>query len=379
MRVVHVIPSLGKGGAERVVIDLANHAAAEGHDVTILAAVPVPPELASDGLRSGVALRYLHPSGTGRRSAYPHMVAWLLQNRDWILSQDVVHCHLSLGSAFGALLQLVRAGRPRPAVVETYHAVGMAIPDAVRAIHGAFLSRRDAVAFMADDPFWKRFRESRPGKLFRIIPNGIAGQPTTDPTATERYRGAAGLPAGVKIVGSIGRLVRERRPDLLIAAYCALTDTYQGEVHLLLGGEGPERRALFEQARRLGLSERVHMPGLVIEPSEPLGLLDLYLTINVGAVTGIAALEAAFSGVPVIAVQLLPDRRRTDDDWIWSSPDPAEVGAKAAELLADPERLREMGRKQQAHARAQHGVDAMAHSYTELYEVVLAKRSRPCH
>jgi glycosyltransferase involved in cell wall biosynthesis len=182
------------------------------------------------------------------------------------------------------------------------------------------------------------------------------------------------LPATALVVGSIGRLVHERRPDLLLEAFAELSKVHASDVHLLLGGEGPERARLAERARHLGLAERVHLPGIILDPPTVLGLIDLYLTVNVGPMTGIAAMEAAFSGIPVMAAQLLPAHAVAASDWIWSSPDPSALGRKAGELLADGEARALLSRDQQAYVRARHGVEAMAKAYYRLYEEALVRR-----
>lgn len=367
MKIVHVIPALTKGGAERVVIDLANEAVERGHQVTILCAVPAPAEQLPRPLRPEVAQRYISPSGRSRRAAYAAMLPWLLRNRRWLRDQDVIHCHLTAASVFGTLVQWLRRGRS-PVVVETYHAVGMAIPDRQRAFHAALLGRRDAVAFMADDPFWARFREARPASLFRTIPNGIVPLPPIITDASETYRRTkTRIPEGALVVGSIGRLVPARRPDLLMEAFAHLAKTTSADVHLLLGGEGPERDRLLAQASAHGIAGRVHLPGLVLDPREPLGLIDLYWTINIGPITGIAALEAAFAGVPMIALQLQKSYREGVNDWIPSSAKPADVASRAEDLLEDDKRA-ELAKRQGAHVAAHFGVEAMALAYLEFYK-----------
>jgi glycosyltransferase involved in cell wall biosynthesis len=375
MKIVHVLPALTKGGAERVAVELANHAAASGHQVTVLPAVPWPAHLLADRLRPEVTLRFIQPNGRHWRQSYSRLVPWMLRNRRWLLDQDIVHCHLTIGAVFGTLLQAMRRlfGRRTPAVVETYHAVGMAIPESSRAGHALLLATRDGAALMAEDAYWKRFVAAHPGKLFRIIPNGIA--PPPPPRASAAYKGAAAIPKGAFVVGSVGRLVRDRRPDLLLEAFARLSAVTERDVHLLLAGDGPERTQLAEGARALGLAERVHLPGLAVDPGEPLALIDLYLTVNVGAVTGIAALEAAFSGLPIVAVQLDQTYAGGPDDWIWSSRDPLEVGDKAAALVGDPKAVSALARTQQAHARAHHSIEAMAAAYEALYRDALARRA----
>lgn len=376
MKVLHVIPALDKGGAQRVIIDLSNDAVERGHSVTILTAIPVPANLMADQLRPEVELRCIRRSSRSWRAAYLALVPWMLSNREWLLSRDVVHCHLTYGSVFAAILQRIRGRRPTPAVVETYHAVGMAISKRDRAVHAALLSGRDAVAFMAEDPGWSRYMAARRGRLFRLILNGVAPPAPVSEAAAERFRTErTRIPAKPHaVVGSVGRLLAERRPDLLLETFVRLSKLVDRDAHLLLAGEGPERGALEAQARRHGLEGRVHLPGLVVSPAEPLAVIDLYLTVNVGPVTGIAALEAAFAGLPVIAVQLQQGYKADPGDWIWSSTDPAEVAARAAELVVNLPRRRMLAREQQAYVRAHHGVETMARAYERMYDDALAAR-----
>lgn len=384
MKIVHFVPVLGKGGAERVVVDLANQAAIDGHEVSIVAWMPAPPELLPNMLRSDIPIRYLDDTDDRRwresgvpPSDYLKLLVWVARNRKWLLGRDIVHCHLSMGSAFGAAVQLLRTvyRRSAPAVVETYHAVGVAIPDFHRAVHARFLSRRDSVAFMAEDAYWTRYRERRLNRLFRTIPNGIAAAAPIDPEASDHYRQeVAGIPKNAIVLGSVGRLVAERRPDLLLEMFVRLTKITAGNVHLLLAGEGPLRASLEETSRRHGLADRVHLPGLILNPVEAFGTIDLYLTVNVGPITGIAAIEAASSGLPIVALQLDRHHQTSASDWIWSSPDPQKAAEHVAGLLDKPAELQSLAERQESNVRSKHGIDAMAKAYYSLYGDALAAR-----
>lgn len=368
MKIAHVIPALTKGGAERVVVDLANQAIADGHSTTIIVAVAADYKLLPAPLDSRVALRTICPAGTSVRSCYARLPLWLWSNRAWLMSLDVVHCHLTFGSVFGSLLQTLRRrlGARFPRVIETYHAVGVAIPKAKRLLHARLLARRDALAFMAEDPFWTAFRARRPDQLLVTIPNGVASGPNSRECARLIATGR-GDSQRAPVVGSIGRLVAERRPDLLLEAFAAILGDLETPPHLLLGGEGPQRQAIARRARELGISDRVHLPGLVLDPAALFTEMDLYLTVNVGPVTGIAAIEAALAGLPVIAVQMNGEYVASADDWIWSSPDPQSVARRARELLADSDARAALAERQCRYAREKHSVVRMARAYSRLY------------
>ncbi len=158
MKIAHVVSALTKGGAERVVVELANHAAANGHHVTVIAAAEAPRHIQADRLRPDVKLIFVKPGQPSSRRACRALPLWMWRRRVWLLSQDVVHCHLSFGSLFGSLLRFLRRRRVKPAIVETYHAVGMTISARRLATAAALLHGRDAIAFMAEDPYWSNYR-----------------------------------------------------------------------------------------------------------------------------------------------------------------------------------------------------------------------------
>ena len=378
MRIAHVIPALTKGGAERVVVELANASVERGHQVTIIAAVSAPPHLIANRLRPEVELVYIGTRSV--RATYLLLLPWLRRNRRWLFEQDIVHCHLTFASVLGFVLQKMRllSRKSVPVVVETYHAVGMAIPKVNRALHALLLSGRDAVALMAEDPYWRRFAARHPSMVIRTIPNGIAPLHPVSSEVLERYRSEqTAIPAQHRaVIGTVGRLMRDRRPEMLFECFADVVRETGKGVHILIGGEGPERSRLQALARERRISGQVHMLGLVLDPAEPIGLMDLFVTVNVGQITGIAALEAAFLGVPVVALQLVDDYRPAPDDWIWSSPDPGELASKIVELLDDRSRLRDLALQQQALARARFSIEAMAQAYDQLYRAALTRRKR---
>ena len=66
----------------------------------------------------------------------------------------------------------------------------------------------------------------------------------------------------------------------------------------------------------------MHFPGEVNEPMKALSAMDLYISINVGPITGLAGMEAGF-GLPVIAMQFT--RLLRTGGLIWSSTNQLEV------------------------------------------------------
>jgi glycosyltransferase involved in cell wall biosynthesis len=375
MRIVHLLPPLTRGGAEKVAVDLANQVARDGHDVTIVAAFPTASEQPRHAIDARVTLRYVSES-PARLGKYVSLGPWLRRNREWLLSQDVVHCHLTFGAIAGTAIKLMRRlnRRRRPVVLETYHAVGMPIRSWNRALAALLARTRDGFALMAEDDYWSRFQLQRPALDVRVIPNGVA-LPERIPAAHEiaEYKSAAGVPAGALVIGTVGRIVKGRMPLRMIEVFAEADRLGGSETHFLMGGDGDLLDEAKRHAAALGIGDRVHFPGLVEDPFLAFGAIDVYISINVGPITGIAGLEAAGSGKPVIALQARQDYETGAGDWIWSSAIPAEVAAESIRLLRDPKARDALAEQQSAKVRTELSGATMASAYEAFYADCLAR------
>lgn len=88
-----------------MVVDLANEACLQGHEVTVVAAVPADPLLLQNDLLEQVAVRFICPTTQSRMDRYRHMILWLYSHWSWLRTQDVVHRHLTLSSFLGTAIQ----------------------------------------------------------------------------------------------------------------------------------------------------------------------------------------------------------------------------------------------------------------------------------
>ncbi len=376
MRIVHLLPGLTKGGGERVAADLANHQAAAGHEVAILVGFEADAALLAASLDPSIRVRLIARAGRGRLSQYREGLAWVWRNRAWLRDQDVVHCHLTYGAVIGTFIRLLRRwkGAPRPIVVETYHAVGMPMSRPRRWLAARFASYRDGLILMAEDGYWCRFRQKHPQLLVRTILNGVSPPGRVSAGDAPAFRKSLAIPEDVElIVGTIGALREERRTEAFIPVFEEMSRRLGRSAHFLIGGEGPARNRVEEAIRTSSIAERVHLAGLVQTPADVLALLDLYVTLNVGSTTGIAALEAAMAGVPVLALQLVEGYAPSEHDWIWSTSDQIALGERAAALLVDHSARRALAERQQAHAMARHSVPVMAAEYMRFYHEAAAR------
>jgi glycosyltransferase involved in cell wall biosynthesis len=133
------------------------------------------------------------------------------------------------------------------------------------------------------------------GGRLSVIPNAVHLPP-------RRYfpgavRMSLGIPPQAPVVGSVARLVAQKRLDRLLDAVARLPR----DVHCILAGEGPLRGTLERQAAALGLAGRVHFLGHRADVADVLGALDVFVATSDREGMSNAMLEALAAEVPVVS------------------------------------------------------------------------------
>lgn len=153
----------------------------------------------------------------------------------------------------------------------------------------------------------------------------------------------------------LGRLVPQKRVDLIIQAVAALQQTRPG-LHLDIVGKGPERERLERLVADLDVAKHVTFHGYVTEETKAalLGQSRLHLCASDAEGWGQVVVEAASHGVPTVAREVpgLRDSIRHETTG-WLIPEPtSDLAAVQARLLVgiscaldeldDPERRLEI-------------------------------------
>ncbi|MDX8477535.1 glycosyltransferase family 4 protein [Mesorhizobium sp. VK24D] len=163
-------------------------------------------------------------------------------------------------------------------------------------------------------------------------------------------RAAFGLPRDVWLAVSSGRLTRMKNQIALVGALDRLPD-----VHIALAGAGPERETLVAFAESRGVANRLHLVGEVPPARifEFLAAGDAYAFPSMMETFGLACVEAAISGLPVVASNLdvLREVLTAEDGSLaalFVEADAAGMAKGLADLFARPEfkaRLSAAGRR----------------------------------
>lgn len=214
-----------------------------------------------------------------------------------------------------------------------------------------------------------------PAKQLQRIANGIdlaayAQRPVADAlSGLVKQPGDLwlGTMAGLRAVKNLPRLVR---------AFAAMPQQWQ----LVIVGEGPERAAIAAEAARLGLAQRVHLPGFVPDPAKVMGLFDLFALSSDSEQFPISVVEAMATGLAVVspavgdvAAMVAPENR----DWIAGAGDDAGLAAALSKAAADPAARMRIGQANRALAALEYGEAKMVADYRRVYAGALGRAHFP--
>jgi glycosyltransferase involved in cell wall biosynthesis len=200
-----------------------------------------------------------------------------------------------------------------------------------------------------------------------------------DAAARARLLAAFALPSDALVVGVVAQLIERKGHTALLASLAELVRE-QPKVRLLLFGRGPLEAALRAQIAARALAGHVTLAGFRADLPELLPGLDVLAHAAVREGLGLALLEAASAGVPVVAYTAggVPDVVVDGvTGLLVPVGDAAGLCAALARLLARRVERARLGAAARAHAERHFGIDGLVDAHLSLYGRVLGERAAP--
>ncbi|KHA62589.1 glycosyl transferase [Vibrio variabilis] len=132
-----------------------------------------------------------------------------------------------------------------------------------------------------------------------VIKNGVDCE-RFKPGAKLLARQSIGLPEDAKIIGSAGRLEPVKGHDVLVEAFSHMPSS----THLVIAGHGSERETLEDQARALGVANRITFLGLVDDMPRFYQALDVFCLPSRSEGFPLSTLEAQSCGIITVATDV---------------------------------------------------------------------------
>lgn len=363
LRVLEIIPTLWRGGAEKQLALLATGLPRNRFDVHVCTLTDEGP-LHEVIDAAGIPRHHIGKAWKVDLRAY-----WRLRRLIRQLRPDVVHTWLFAANAYGrqaAISAGVRAIVAGERCVDPWKSWPQLAID-------RYLARRTSrIATNSTGVVEFYVQHGLPAEKFVVIPNGVAPAASVDSVSREQLLQELGLPPDARLFGAVCRLWPQKRvKDLIWAA--DLLKVIRDDVHLLIIGDGPQRWRLERYRDQVRIRDRVHFLGERGDVPRILPHLDALWLASEYEGQSNAVLEAMAAGVPVVASDIAGNRDLVvpgETGFLFPVGDRAELARCSRELLEDQELARRMGAAAQARIRECFGVDKMIERYGTLYEQV---------
>ncbi|MEM8770213.1 MAG: glycosyltransferase [Pseudomonadota bacterium] len=287
------LPSLAGGGAERVMVTLANGFAANGRRTDLVLANKTGPYL--DAVSCDVSVIDLQKHGP--LAAAPALAKYLQRCRPAVALSALYSANIA-----ALLARSMARAHDTPIVIS---------------------ERNSLVEMLRSKPAWKKaFLSKTIKRLYpaadRIIgiSNGVAEElnmflslprnsvsaihnPLDIDRVVECGRAAPKKNRAAPYIVAVGRLTRQKRFDVLIEAFAKVRQKH--DIRLIILGEGEERASLETLIGNLDLQPHVELPGFLSNPFAVMQNARLFALSSDREGFGNVVVEALALGVPIVS------------------------------------------------------------------------------
>jgi len=215
--------------------------------------------------------------------------------------------------------------------------------------------------------------QSVPADRIHLIPNAWSSRVAIE--SRDRARQELKVSAESFLVGWVGRLSREKGPDILLDA---LADMRDPGVEVAFVGDGPLRKEV-EDGAKLNRGIKIRCHGMIPDAGRLFSAFDLFVLSSRTEGTPIALFEAMEASIPIVASAVggVPDVVSTDEAMLVPPEDPKALGSAIRLVRSDAAAAAERARRARLRLLRDFAVSPWLDRYDALYSSVLNDHPSP--
>jgi glycosyltransferase involved in cell wall biosynthesis len=299
MKILHIITTITRGGAEGHLWELTRNQVLEGHAVTV-AYLKGAPERQADFESAGIGVFDL-----GLRRYGDPAPLFRLRRLLARLRPDVVHAHMPPAELYARLALL---GDSRTPYVVSKHNDERFFAGPGSVWLSRWAARRASSVIAISDAvrqYMVRRGVHRPARIVTIHYGMDAGPyRAVTPAETGALRAAWGVPPDTFLVGTVARLAPQKALHVLLEGFALYLKSAAVPARLAVVGRGPLEETLKAHAKKLGIESAVVWGGFRSDIPTVMKAFDAFALTSVYEGFGLVLLEAMAAGKPVVATQV---------------------------------------------------------------------------
>ena len=363
-RILHIIPTLVRGGAEKQLTLLASNLAPDRYDVHVCA-------LTSAGSyqqvlnENGIPVHVIGKSWKVDFQAYRR-----LRSQIKSLRPDIVHTWLFAANSYGRQAAL-SCGVP-------YVVAGERSIDPWKTSLHFWIDRhlaRRSQAIVVPSAGVREFyvQHGIPRNKFHVIANGISLNECQEGPSRAELLARINIPADAQLIGVVARLWSQKRlKDAIWAG--ELVSAVHPHAHLVLLGDGPDRWRLERYSRQVHLDGRIHFLGHREDASCFFPHFDCLWSTSAYEGLPNSIMEAMAAGIPVVASDISGNRDLVvsgETGYLFPLGDRAALARQTSQLLENESLRQQLGRAGRLRLQNCFSLGQMIQHYDELYQHLL--------
>lgn len=348
-RILYLINSLGRGGAEQLLLGVAKDLDRSRFTAQVAHVATHNPNLIQDLEEAGWPVRHL--GGERRDLRWLRDLYDLLRNNQF----DIIHCHSPLVASAARILL---PHHPRARLLYTEHSEWPVYHPITYWANAVTYWRNDRVLAVSEQahraaryPFLLRFLPTPPIETFY---HGVDISRLSALRAGASFdRQALGIPATAPVVGTVAHFREEKGHKILVEA-AATVRRIHPEVRFVLVGTGPIEGSVKQMVADRGLSDTVIFAGYRSDAALVATMFDIFLLPSLAEGLPIALLECMALGKAVVATRAggIPEVVEHGQHGLLVPIGDAQALASATiQTLSDPEMRTRMGHESAKRAR----------------------------
>lgn len=369
IKVLQIIKSLGRGGAEMLLAELLplhNRDRFEFHYVYFL---PWKDQMVPALLENKAEVHCFKASNNFKILAqYRHVISYVKEH-----DIDIIHAHLPWA---GFLTRIVHFKTGIP-VLYTEHNKQERYHKITYWLNKLSFNYQSAVIAVSDDVASSIYDNLKPNISVEVIVNGV----NTNKFQRNEQLGLSvrkkyNIPEDATVVGTIAVFRFQKRLKEWLQVFSKAAEV-NNSLYGVVVGDGPLKNELLEERQRLKLEDKIIMPGLQTNTVDWFSAIDIFMMTSIFEGLPIALLEAMSCSCAIASTNAGGVKevvRSGKDGTLVEVAECTSLPTVLSELIADEAKIKKMGENARRRVQERFSLEKMVEKLEECYLRILNKR-----